>query len=394
VLNANFRLGKPENAAAVAAFAARSDVPDKLRIEALRELGDWAKPSGLDRVMNLWRPLAERPPDVAIDALRPALGSIFTGPNAVRQEAVKVAAKLGIKEIGPALFEMVADTKRPPQVRVETLRALEALKDERLDKSRDLALKDDDARVRTEGRRLLAKQKPADALPLLTKALSDGTILDRQGAYAILGQMDGDGVEGVLSLELTKLLAKKLPPEVHLDLLDAAAKHTSAEVKEKLARHEAARPKDDHLAPYREALVGGDAESGRRIFQLRAEVYCVRCHKVHGEGGEVGPDLTGIGGKQKRDYLLESIVDPNRQIAKGFETVVLSLKDGRTVVGLVKQEDAKEVRLVDADGKQYRVAKDQIDERQTGKSAMPEDLVKHLSKSDLRDLVEFLASLK
>jgi quinoprotein glucose dehydrogenase len=123
-------------------------------------------------------------------------------------------------------------------------------------------------------------------------------------------------------------------------------------------------------------------------------VSCVRCHKLHGEGGDVGPDLTGIGARQKREYLLESIVAPNRQIAKGFETVVLALSNGQVVSGIVKQEDAREVWLMTAEGKLVTVKKDDIDERQTGKSAMPEDIIKSLTKVEIRDLVEFLASLK
>jgi quinoprotein glucose dehydrogenase len=120
----------------------------------------------------------------------------------------------------------------------------------------------------------------------------------------------------------------------------------------------------------------------------------VKCHKINGQGGEVGPDLAGIGKRQNREYLLESIVLPNKQIAKGFETVVLNLTNGTTVVGVLKGEDAREVRLITAEGKPVTVPKDKIDERLTGKSAMPEDLIKHLSRSELRDLVEFLANLK
>ena len=60
----------------------------------------------------------------------------------------------------------------------------------------------------------------------------------------------------------------------------------------------------------------------------------------------------------------------------------------------MKAEDAKEVKLMNAEGQTIVVLKTQIDERQAGKSAMPEDVIKHLSKSELRDLVEFLAGLK
>jgi quinoprotein glucose dehydrogenase len=64
------------------------------------------------------------------------------------------------------------------------------------------------------------------------------------------------------------------------------------------------------------------------------------------------------------------------------------------VTGIVKAETAKELQLMTAEGKLVTVPRDKIDERQTGKSAMPEDVIKSLSKTELRDLVEFLAGLK
>jgi quinoprotein glucose dehydrogenase len=394
VVNVNFRLGKPQNAEAVAAFAARSDVPEALRLDALNALNEWTKPHGRDRVMGLWRPLDPRPEKTARDAVKGSLGGIFTGSDKVRQEATKLAASLGIKEVGPVLMELAADTKRSPQVRVETLRALQALKDPNLTKAMDLALKDREPHVRNEGRRLLAKVDPSKALQELTRAVESGDMVERQGAFRTLGDMNTAAADSLLAFWLGKLLDNQLAPEAHLDLLEAAAKRPSAELKDKLAQFNKARPKNDDLANYREALQGGDADNGRRLFFYKSEVYCLRCHKVEGQGGDVGPDLTGIGTRQKREYLLESIVLPNKQIAKGFETVVLTLKNGKSVVGILKGEDDKEVRLMTAEGKLLAVAKAQIDERQTGKSAMPEDIAKYLSKSDLRDLVEFLAELK
>src|SRR5262249_21157984 len=123
------------------------------------------------------------------------------------------------------------------------------------------------------------------------------------------------------------------------------------------------------------------------------EVHCLRCHKVKGEGGEVGPDLSDVGKRQKREYLLESVLDPNKEIAKGFETLVLIMADGRILTGVLKGEDDKEIRLITPDAKMLTADKRQIDERSRGKSAMPDDAAKHLSRRELRDLVEFLASL-
>ena len=394
VLNANFRLGKKENAEAVAAFAGRADATAELRIEALKELADWTKPAGRDRVMGVWRPLEPRSPELAADAFRAALAGIFNGSDKVRKEAVATAVKLGVKEVGPVLLETAGDVKRPARTRAEALGALAALKDSRLDEAVKTALGDAEPLVRSEGRRVLARTKPAEALPLLAKAVESGEIVERQGAYVALGELKTPGADDLLAKQLDELMDKKQPPEVALDLLEAAGKHPVKEIKDRLTRYEAAKPKGDELAPYREALVGGDADNGRRIFFYKQETSCLRCHKVNGEGGEVGPEMKGIGTRQKRDYLLESIVDPNKQIAKGYESVLLVLNNGQTRTGVLKGEDAKEIRLMTAEGKLVTVAKGDIDERRPGKSAMPEDVIKKLSKSELRDLVEFLAGLK
>jgi quinoprotein glucose dehydrogenase len=393
VLNANFRLGKAENVRAVVRFAARAGESDRLRIEALKELEGWEKPAGRDRIMGVWRPLPARPAGLAAEALRSSLGGLFTGSGAVRKEAARVAAKLGIKEIGPALFALASDPKQPAGVRVETLRALAALKDERLEKALKLALDDAEPRLRAEGRRVLAGLRPAEALVALASALEKGTTLEKQQALDVLGGMKTEKAEAILERWLDRLLAGGVPAEARLDLVEAAEKHPA--LARKLARYEAARPRGEPFGRWRDSLVGGDAEAGRRIFLYKSEVSCLRCHKAGGAGtGEVGPDLTGIGAKQKRDYLLESIVYPSKQIAKGFETVELVLTSGQVRSGILKSEDARQVRLMTAEGTLVSVPKSKIDERRSGKSAMPEDLTKHLSRREVRDLVEYLAGLK
>jgi quinoprotein glucose dehydrogenase len=394
-LNANFRLGEAENARAVARFAASAAAPEKLRAEAVKMLGAWANPGRRDRVTGLTQDLrGQRDAKVAAEALRESLGGIFSGPAAVRKEAARAAGQLGIKGVGPTLLALVADRKGAVTPRVEALGALLSLKDDRLEEAMRQALADADSRLRTAGRRVLAVLKADEAVASLRDALQQGDLVEKQGAVQILGEMKSPASEALLGEWLTKLLAKEVPAELQLDVLEAAARRGTAVLKEKLAQFEAARAKNDHLARYSEALVGGDAESGRRIFFGRAEVSCLRCHKVNGEGGDVGPDLSKIGSQQKRAYLLESIVEPNRQIAKGFDSVVLTLTSGKSVTGIVKAENDKEIRLMTAEGQVVTVAKSNIEERQAGKSAMPEDLVQKLSKRDLRDLVEFLAGLK
>jgi quinoprotein glucose dehydrogenase len=108
----------------------------------------------------------------------------------------------------------------------------------------------------------------------------------------------------------------------------------------------------------------------------------------------VGPVLDGVGTRQPREYLLESIIYPNAKIAAGFEGIVLRLNDGKTVIGTLRKETAEHLELIDADGHIFEVSKSDIKSRERGQSAMPEGFGKILSKRDLRDLVEYLSSLK
>ena len=140
------------------------------------------------------------------------------------------------------------------------------------------------------------------------------------------------------------------------------------------------------------ALQGGDPRAGRRIFFQRADVACVRCHKVDKQGGDVGPELTGIGTRQNRQYILESILFPNAQIAAGFETTVATLKNDDMVVGILKSEDANQLVLNTVDNGPVTIKKSDLESRARGLSAMPEGLGVALNKKDLRDLVEFLGS--
>src|SRR5262249_55730155 len=153
-------------------------------------------------------------------------------------------------------------------------------KDERLAKAMELALADNDARLRTEGRRVLAKLDPVKAVGVLEEALKNGSAIEQQGALDILGGLPGKEADAILGGALERLLAGQTPAEIQLDLLLAAERRTSPSVKAKLAKYEEARPKNDLFAKYREALSGGDTESGRAIFLYKSEVSCLRCHKV------------------------------------------------------------------------------------------------------------------
>jgi quinoprotein glucose dehydrogenase len=396
-INANFRLGKPDNAAELAAFASRTDSPETMRVAALDALSHWANPEKIDRVMGLWRPLPSREIGPAQTAVRPHVSELLTAKQeAVLLAAIQCIASLDLRETAPRLHDLFRRPSAGATVRAELLQTLADLKYAHLDQAIEVALADSSSELRREGISLLAGVDLPTAPKLLEKTLRTETDMRlRQTAIQALGKSKNAGADEVLTRLMSELSAGKIPPELQLDLVEAATARTNATVQSALNSYEARQPKNDEFAGYREVLMGGDAAAGEKIFMERAGVECTRCHSIEGKGGAVGPDLAGIGTRQTREYLLESILYPNKVIATGFENVTLVLKNGDTLAGTVKSENERELVLnVAEDGSIQKIAKDQIEKRERGLSAMPEGLAKLLSKQDLRDLVEFLASLK
>jgi quinoprotein glucose dehydrogenase len=156
----------------------------------------------------------------------------------------------------------------------------------------------------------------------------------------------------------------------------------------------ASAPEGDTTAAWRDCLDGGDPARGRALFYGKVAVSCVRCHRVEGTGGDVGPKLDGIAKDKDRRYLLEAIVAPDAKVADAFRTTVIVTDDGRTLAGIVSGEKDGVLTLKNADGGIVDVPLDTIEDRASGPSSMPADIVRKLSRRELRDLVAWLSSLE
>jgi quinoprotein glucose dehydrogenase len=401
VVNANFRQGTGESAARLAALANRADVPVEVRKEALAALGDWGTPSGRDRVTGNWRPLpAGKPRDaaVAVAALEPVLGRVLVkAPDEAREAAARTAGRLRMSSVAPVLAAVVVQRSggaRGGPARVEALRTLAALKARELDAVLEKASLDPAPEVRTQALRIQVERPGAGAVALAERMVERGTKSEKQAALAALAKLDGEAVDGLLGRWLDRYAAGKFPAEAALDLLETAEARKAPAVQQKLAAVEAKRPKDE-LGPYREALLGGNRDAGRNVFVHHPGVQCLRCHVAEGAfGGEVGPKLIGIARKRNRQYLLEAVVHPNASFPPGFESVIVTTNDGQIHGGTVKRETALQLELVTPEGQGKRIAKNEIKTRERGTSGMPEGFGAILTKRELRDLVEYLASLK
>jgi quinoprotein glucose dehydrogenase len=398
-ISARYRLGKAEDAQALAAFAADVSAPEASRKDALEALATWVNPNPKDRVLNQWRPIPARGPELASAAAGASLGALLAdSADGIRESAAKLAAALTVKGAGEPLFLLASNERAGTTARVEAIKALAVLKDAHLAQIAKLAVGDKNPRVRSEGLQALAATDPATAVTAIGQVIESGSVAERQGALLALSQVKSPEAEALLAQLLDKLIAGQLAPEIQVDALEAAKKQDTAKLKEKLAKYESSLPASDDLARFRVALLGGDADRGRKLFREKAETQCMRCHKCEMGDSLVGPELTHIGSSRDRAYLLEAVIYPNKTIAPGFDTVIVQLKDGNVAGGRLASEDATTLKIetVDAQGKPQTttVEKAHIKQRDSAPSPMPPGMGELLSKSELRDVIEYLATRK
>ncbi len=139
----------------------------------------------------------------------------------------------------------------------------------------------------------------------------------------------------------------------------------------------------------------GDVEAGKKVFQTNTSAACVRCHKVGNDGGEVGPTLSGVGTKYNRDFLVESVIYPSKQILDGYVQTMFFLKNGNDVSGIVKSETDSEITVVDSSGQKQVIKKSDIESQKKSElSLMPEGVYTGLKPEEFADLIAYLESLK
>ncbi len=394
-LNANYRLA---NAGVLAAVAADSGQAELARAEALNLLAAWENPSGRDRITGLWRPIAKRDNSAAVAVLGGTINPILRNSEGlVRNEAINTVSKLKLKSASPALLAILEDEKAG-SARAAALRALGEIDSPELADAVAYGNTAKDTAIRSAATRLAAKVKPAGATGKLEATLIKGSVSEKQSALVALGELKDAAADKVLAAWLDKLLADNVSAALKLELLEAAAKRSDDAVKSRLAKFNESRPDPRQnffaLEPYAETLEGGNAARGKKVFFENVALSCARCHVVGGQGGEVGPALDDIGAKVDRDYLLESIVNPNAAIAKGYDFFLITLKNGQGYAGIIKSETDKEMVINSPEDGIVTVKTADIKERIKGPSGMPPGLQLVATKNELRDLIEFLAQQK
>jgi putative heme-binding domain-containing protein len=124
-----------------------------------------------------------------------------------------------------------------------------------------------------------------------------------------------------------------------------------------------------------------------------ASAQCTKCHNFGtGPGASVGPPLREVAARLTREQILESLIEPSARIAPGFGAVQVTLRNGQSVFGTLREETAAYI-VIDAGTAPKRVMKTDIARRTNGPSAMP-PMGSLLTRRDIRDVVEYLSTLK
>lgn len=157
---------------------------------------------------------------------------------------------------------------------------------------------------------------------------------------------------------------------------------------------EVSADKSQLIARYRKklfssAMAKADASKGRAVYKR----ICAACHVMYGEGGKIGPELTGSN-RADPDYILLNILDPSYDVPEGYRLVTVTGKDGRVYAGNVSEED--DVRIVlTMVGQTSVIAKSDVKSRAVSNvSLMPEGLLSTLTDEEFLDLMQYLRTEK
>lgn len=385
IVAANYRRGTNDNALRLLQIAGTGALDMSVREAALQGLRLWEKQVTTDPVLGGWRPI----PGAArsMKALGATIGAElknFLGskpPQQLTALALKLADDVGLTLAEATLKDQVANKKLDASVRIAALDSL--------------------VKSTPEHAREVVAAHLADAQPdVAAAALRHGLAMKLNGiADAARRAVDSAppaaaraGLDVIAALHpaealerWTKREGSGLRRELWLDLF--LALQTSAD---EAAKQQAAAFVGSALdAVPRLSMTGGDITRGEVVF--RNQGACLQCHKVGNDGGIQGPPLTLVGERLKPEKLIESLVNPNAEIAPGYGLSTVTLADGSLVIGRISVDTKESVTVVAADGKETVLPRAKVKSVTPPVSAMP-PMALALPPRDLRDLVAFLGS--
>jgi len=279
-------------------------------------------------------------------------------PGPERKEALQLLTERRVADLAPSLHTLLAD----PVMRAAALRGLARYKHA-----------DTPARIIAIYERLTAAEKEDAVATLAARA---GYALELLTAVE-RGKVGRADISAFTARQIQNLGDKQLAArlkEVWGDVRGPSANKRAliAEFKKKLTP---------------QVLAKANLSAGRLVYSQT----CMKCHKLFGEGGAIGPDLTGSN-RANLDYVLENALDPSAVIGRDYRLTNVVTLDGELISGIVVEETPSALTL-QTQNERVVVSKEDIDTRhQSAVSMMPEGQLEKLTPTQVRDLVAYLAS--
>ena len=281
-------------------------------------------------------------------------------PDEERKAALGVLEELGSRKIVPSLLALL-QAEQPEPIRLAALRALARF---------------DDPSITGKLLRLYGTMPP----PL------------RSAARDVLFSRTGSASAFLDLVEANPTWSKDIPTAQVRLIAALSSKELDARVRKIWGNVGQGTP-EEKLATMRRfsndlRAARGDAKTGARVYNQ----LCARCHKLFGSGGDLGMDLTNSN-RADLTYLLTQIVDPSVFIRKEYMSYNVRTKSGRALFGLMAEQDAASVTLLDADYRKTRIPRADIAKLEESEvSIMPEGLLDKLTPQQRRDLFAYLQS--
>lgn len=317
--------------------------------------------------------------------------------DSVRSAAVRLAGAWRIRSLAPQILALSRDTSVSDLVRKSAFAALTDIGgSEVIEGLTPLVGAENPEAVRLEAAKVLASLDLGKAVPVVVGLFSDlksdtvalelwRSLLSNKGAVAAFA----DGLSG-----------RQLPPGIAQAGMRVAREggRNAPELVLALARSGNLEDSAHQLSPDEiKAMItriqaSGHPARGEQVYR-RPELACVTCHAIGGVGGRVGPDLTSIGTSAQVDYLIESLLYPNRKVKEGYHSLVVETSDGQEFSGVPVRETDTQVIIRNAANQEVAIAKNNIDVQTIGGSIMPSGLIDGLAVSEQIDLFRFLSEL-
>ncbi len=402
VIEANVRLGDADSAMRLGRLALNDKAPESFRLLSLSELDQWSAQRNREGVWGAWWPRETQAMEEAISAMTAYLPTMASDPNTQLATRARTLIQKHVAKSSPAeLAQMALNAAEPEALRLGTLQLLaEADRALAVDTTKQIASSaDGSASLRIAARLLLVGLDEQAGLQSYAQAIKTAQLIEQQDAISRLGAGKANGqIVGEVFVQLTDALKSgKLDASLRLDVVQAVNGNEAMPLPVRVAVQ---RYTEQNLLPGEEpfirdaVLAGGDAERGRDLFTNNTAAQCVRCHTVDGKGS-VGPDLGAIGRLRDVNYLYNALVNPSRDIADGYASSTITLKDGSIKTGRVvsvKSTPAKIV-LANSDGVEEILDRSAIQGLPiTGDQSLMPTMKDKLSPGELRDVLAYLVA--